>query len=80
MLKLVLPLTAMATFMSSPAFAMGELPPGSRPPRGVHSVPEIDASAGLLALAAVATLLLFVWERRRHASKKTSVPPRQDGI
>lgn len=32
------------------------------------SVPEIDASAGLLAVAAVATVLLFVWERRRRSA------------
>lgn len=32
------------------------------------AVPEIDASTGLLALAAVAAALLFVWERRRRAS------------
>ncbi len=30
------------------------------------AVPEIDASTGLLALAAVAAALLFVWERRRR--------------
>jgi hypothetical protein len=30
-------------------------------------VPEIDASAGLLALAAVAAVVLFVRERRRAA-------------
>jgi hypothetical protein len=38
---------------------------GSTPPA---AVPEIDASTGLLALAAVAAALLFVWERRRRAS------------
>jgi len=32
------------------------------------AVPEIDAATGLLALAAVAAALLFVWERRRRAS------------
>lgn len=31
------------------------------------SVPEIDASAGLLTIAAVAAVLLIVWERRRRA-------------
>lgn len=30
------------------------------------TVPEIDASAGLLAIAAVAVVTLFVWERRRR--------------
>jgi len=32
----------------------------------VASVPEIDASTGLLAMAAVIGALLFVWERRRR--------------
>jgi len=35
---------------------------------GVHSVPEIDASAGLLAIAAVVAILAFVWERNRRAA------------
>lgn len=33
-----------------------------------HSVPEIDASAGLLAVAAVLAILAFAWERRRRAA------------
>lgn len=43
----------------------------NRPVRGrspVHSVPEIDASAGLLAVAAVVAILAFVWERKRRAA------------
>ena len=43
----------------------------SRPRQGrspVHSVPEIDASAGLLAVAAVLAILAFVWERNRRAA------------
>lgn len=32
------------------------------------SVPEIDASTGILAIAAVLAVLAFVWERRRRAS------------
>jgi len=32
------------------------------------SVPEINAAAGLLALAAVAAVVLLVWERRRQAA------------
>jgi hypothetical protein len=32
----------------------------------VASVPEIDASTGLLAMAAVIATLLFVWERNRR--------------
>lgn len=39
--------------------------PASSP---VHSVPEIDASAGLLAIAAVVVVLAFVWERNRRAA------------
>ena len=35
---------------------------------GVHSVPEVDASAGLLAIAAVLAILAFVWERNRRAA------------
>lgn len=31
-------------------------------------VPEIDASSGLLALAAVAAMLLLIWEIRRRRS------------
>ncbi|MCU0904944.1 MAG: VPEID-CTERM sorting domain-containing protein [Tabrizicola sp.] len=43
----------------------------ARPGRGVgrkklHAVPEIDASAGLLAIAAVLVILAFVWERNRR--------------
>lgn len=30
------------------------------------SVPEIDASTGLLAVAAVIAILAFAWERRRR--------------
>ncbi|MDP5335556.1 MAG: VPEID-CTERM sorting domain-containing protein [Paracoccaceae bacterium] len=32
----------------------------------VTSVPEIDASTGLLALAAVLAVVAFVWERNRR--------------
>ncbi len=32
------------------------------------SVPEIDASAGLLAIAAVLAVMLLVWERRRRSA------------
>jgi hypothetical protein len=52
--------------LASPALAAPSRP---KPPGHPHavSVPEIDASAGLLALAAVATVMLFVCERRRRA-------------
>lgn len=36
-------------------------------PRPVSNVPEIDASSGVLAIAAVAAILAFVVERRRRA-------------
>jgi len=32
------------------------------------NVPEISAGAGLLALAAVAAVMLFVWERRHRTA------------
>lgn len=31
------------------------------------NVPEIDASAGLLAIAALTAVMLLAWERRRRA-------------
>lgn len=34
----------------------------------IRAVPEIDASAGLLALAAVLVIMVFVWERNRRAA------------
>lgn len=34
---------------------------------GTHTVPEIDVSSGLLAVAAVAAALAFAWERYRRA-------------
>lgn len=37
------------------------------PPRPTPaSVPEIDASTSLLAVAAIAAAMLFVWERNRR--------------
>lgn len=50
---------------AGPLLAQGLRYQGSRRP---HSVPEIDASAGLLAIAAVLAVLAFVWERRRRAA------------
>ena len=43
--------------------SVGEGVPGGGP---VTSVPEIDASTGLLALAAVLAVVAFVWERNRR--------------
>lgn len=50
-----------------PAFAMGDWPkePGKGRPDKVTQVPEIDAGAGLGAMAAVAAILALAWERRR---------------
>ncbi|MDZ4093551.1 MAG: VPEID-CTERM sorting domain-containing protein [Paracoccaceae bacterium] len=45
------------------------VPPTPVTPTTPASVPEIDASTGLLAIAAVLAVLIFVWERRRrHAA------------
>lgn len=38
---------------------------GHRPT--TQSVPEIDATTGVLAVAAVLAVLAFAWERRRRA-------------
>lgn len=60
---------AMFAVSAAPALAWGQW--WSHPGRGrgpVHSVPEIDASAGLLAIAAVVAILAFVWERKRRAA------------
>jgi hypothetical protein len=51
----------------SVAPAMASIRP-SRGPRHAYTVPEIDASAGLLAVAAVLAVMAFVWERNRRAS------------
>ncbi|WP_245771012.1 VPEID-CTERM sorting domain-containing protein [Natronohydrobacter thiooxidans] len=39
---------------------------GSGSHTNVAAVPEIDASTGLLAMAAVGAAVLFAWERRRR--------------
>ena len=41
---------------------------GQGPSSAPHAVPEIDASSGFLSVAAIATVLLFVWERQRRKS------------
>lgn len=53
--------------------ARGTEASGGRAGGGDHgaapvAVPEIDASTGLLALAAVFAATLFVWERRRRSA------------
>jgi hypothetical protein len=53
--------------LGAPVFAMGEWPPETETPGGgVTHVPEIDAGAGIAALAAVGAVLAFAWERRRR--------------
>ncbi|WP_210528354.1 VPEID-CTERM sorting domain-containing protein [Rubellimicrobium arenae] len=58
--------------LASPALAhhtpthRGGPPPHVPKPPVVHQVPEIDASAGLLAIAAVASITLLAWERSRR--------------
>lgn len=66
MLIVRLAATVVALGTASPALAQ-EAARRIRPPR---AVPEIDAGSGLLAIAAVATVLLFVWERNRRAKRK----------
>lgn len=60
-------ITAMAGIgATTPVYAQEALAFWRPRPRPVP-VPEIDASSGLLAIAAVATVMLFVWERNRRA-------------
>jgi len=42
---------------------------GSHDDQVTTSVPEIDASTGLLALAAAVAILAFAWERRRRQAR-----------
>ena len=60
----------LAATIGAPVLAMGEWPPESEHPGhgggGVTHVPEIDAGAGIAALAAVGAVLAFAWERRRR--------------
>lgn len=60
--------------LAAPAVAISALPSFAQAtsswwwwPRPVTNVPEIDASSGVLAIAAVAAILAFVVERRRRA-------------
>lgn len=60
--------------LALPAFAVSALPSFAQAtgrwwwhPRPITNVPEIDASSGILAVAAVAAILAFVVERRRRA-------------
>lgn len=56
-----------AMALGAPVFAMGDWPPATETGGGnVTQVPEIDAGAGVAALAAVGAALAFAWERRRR--------------
>lgn len=58
-----------APLLAQVSYGLHRPRPGSQPVRSaVHSVPEIDASAGLLAIAAVLAITAFAWERRRRAA------------
>ena len=61
---------AVVGFMVAASPALAHHKPGHEIPAharaAAHSVPEIDASAGFLALAAIATVMLYVWERSRR--------------
>ncbi|MDP3263168.1 MAG: VPEID-CTERM sorting domain-containing protein [Tabrizicola sp.] len=57
-----------APLLAQVAYGLHRPRPGARPVHtAVHSVPEIDASAGLLAIAAVLAIMAFAWERRRRS-------------
>ena len=66
-----LAIMALMSGLASPGFAqqLEAVSYRGRPPRPV-AVPEIDASSGLLAVAAVAAVLLLVWERSRRAKSE----------
>ncbi|TNC51599.1 VPEID-CTERM sorting domain-containing protein [Rubellimicrobium rubrum] len=55
---------------AAPALAHHRVGHNGGPPRATQ-VPEIDASAGLLALAAVGAILLLTWERGRRRSSQS---------
>lgn len=62
--------SALLMTLAQAAPALAHHKPGhAQPGRGPVAVPEIDASSGLLAIAAVGCLLLLVWERRRRRAK-----------
>jgi hypothetical protein len=58
-----------ASFSARPSISSSGASAGGAhtPPSNVASVPEIDASTGLLALAAVLAIVAFAWERNRRA-------------
>ena len=73
MLRVQLVLLMAAANFALPAWANHDEGNPLRPIAGPHAalqVPEIDASVGLQAVAAIAVLLLYFWERRRRSSSK----------
>lgn len=67
-------LATVAAYAMSTMTVLAMSSPSSRPDAGgstpgggsVASVPEIDASTGILAIAAVLAVVAFVWERNRR--------------
>ena len=63
---------AVTAYAMSTMTVLGMSSPSTRPDEGapsggsVASVPEIDASTGILAIAAVLAVVAFVWERNRR--------------
>jgi hypothetical protein len=56
-------ITSVAVLVATASMASAKCLPGQ-----VCDVPEISAMEGTAALAAVAAVLLMVWERRRRAA------------
>ncbi|WP_210529341.1 VPEID-CTERM sorting domain-containing protein [Rubellimicrobium arenae] len=65
MIRTRLALAVASLAAAAPAYAHHRPWHAGGPPRAVV-VPEIDASAGLLAIGALATVVLFMWERQRR--------------
>lgn len=62
-------LASSAPLLAQVAHGLHRPRPGARPVQSsIQSVPEIDASAGLLAIAAVLAIMAFAWERRRRSA------------
>lgn len=60
--------TAVAATLAAPAAFASNLGGTLAPPIGATPVPEISALEGTAALAALAAVVLFAWERRRRAA------------
>lgn len=62
-----LAIAAIASVASAPAYAAGCVPMASNNFCAATAVPEISALEGTAAVAALAAIVLFAWERRRRA-------------